>query len=81
MNELDGGGYSSSAIYENPYILNGGPLEVNRPNPNLVVLINNFGPGESFVEGGDGPLSYFTKGVLTLETLIWEMWSSIFFLY
>lgn len=35
------------AIFENLYILNADNLEVNRPNPNLIVLSNSF----RFVEG------------------------------
>lgn len=34
---------------------------VNQPIPNLVVLTDSFGPGEDFIESGDGPINTSTN--------------------
>lgn len=62
MNEPGGGNSSSSAIYENPNAFNVDPLEVNRLNPNLVVLSDSSESSEDSIQMGDESFSASIKG-------------------
>lgn len=62
MKEPDGKDYLLSVIYENLDVLNVDPLEVNRPNPNHIVLSDSYGFGEGSIESSGVPLSAYTKG-------------------
>lgn len=61
IDNFDGGDSLSSAIFENPDILNVDPLEVNQPNTNLIVLSDKLGSSEGSIDKGDEPATVFIE--------------------
>lgn len=61
IGNFEGGDSLSSAIFENPDILNVDPLEVNQPNTNLILLNDKLGSSEGSIDKGDEPASVFIE--------------------